>query len=267
MTRERNALAKGDESLAFYRDAMRVLKEGGVPFLVGGAYAFSVYTGIERHTKDFDLFLRESDLDAALAAFEAQNYKAERTFPHWLAKAYCGDDCIDLIYRAGNGLCAVDDSWFERGRDDEVLGLPMKLVAPEEIIWMKAYIMERERYDGADIAHLIYSCAEKLDWQHLLRRFDADWRVLLSHLVLFGFIYPAEKHRVPESLMSELLQWTLEDQRVNGGERICRGTLLSRAQYLTDVGERQLRDARLHPTGKMTRAEIEAWTAAIDSAE
>ena len=217
-----SALAKGDESLAFYRDAMRVMKEARVPFLLGGAYAFSVYTGIERHTKDFDLFLCENDVDAALAAFEKQGYRAERTFPHWLAKAHCGSDCIDLIYRAGNGFCAVDASWFERGRKEEVLGLSVKLVAPEEIIWMKAYIMERERYDGADIAHLIYSCAEKLDWQHLLRRFDADWRVLLSHLVLFGYIFPTEKHRIPESLMGELLQWTLEDQHVNGAERVCR---------------------------------------------
>lgn len=263
MQNESNGQAAGDESLSFYRDAIRVMEEGGVPFLVGGAYALAVYTGIERRTKDFDLFLREADLDAALAAFAAQGYRAERTFPHWLAKAFCGGDCIDLIYRAGNGLCDVDDSWFAQARPEQALGLPVKLVAPEEMIWMKAYIMERERYDGADIAHLIQSCAEKLDWQHLLRRFGENWRVLLSHLVLFGFIYPAEKHRIPESLMSELLQWTLEDQRASNGEGLCRGTLLSRAQYLFDVEERGLHDARLRPAGSMTREDVAAWTAAI----
>ena len=31
---------------------------GEVPFLVGGAYAFAHYTGIVRHTKDLDLFVR-----------------------------------------------------------------------------------------------------------------------------------------------------------------------------------------------------------------
>src|SRR5947199_9096146 len=132
-----------DETLQFYRDAMRIMADAGVPFLLGGAYAFSVYTGIERHTKDIDLFVRKRDLDAALNAFRQKGYAAERTFPHWLAKARCGGDCIDLIFGAGNGLCQVDDSWFERGHDDEVLGLPVKLVAPEEIIWMKGYIMER----------------------------------------------------------------------------------------------------------------------------
>src|SRR4051794_7904920 len=164
-------MQKTEQSLDFYRDAMRLLTEAKVPFLVGGAYAFAIYTGIDRHTKDFDLFLRESDLAAAMAAFERQHFRIERTHPHWLAKAYCEDDCIDLIYRAGNGLCDVDDSWFERALRDEALGVPVKLVAPEEIIWMKAFIMERERYDGADISHLLYSGGEKLDWQHLVHRF------------------------------------------------------------------------------------------------
>jgi hypothetical protein len=267
MESQPNGQAASQEALNFYRDAMRVMEEAKVPFLLGGAYAFSVYTGIERHTKDFDLFVREADVDAALEAFRAQGYEAERTFPHWLAKARCGGDCIDLIFRAGNGLCEVDDSWFERARPDEVFGLRVKLVAPEEIIWMKGYVMERERYDGADIAHLIRSCGEKLDWPHLQRRFGEDWRVLLSHLVLFGFIYPADKHRIPESLISELLQWTLEDQRAHTAEPICRGTLLSRAQYLSDVREGGLRDARLELGGRMTEAEVAGWTAAIGQAE
>ncbi|MFL6538272.1 MAG: nucleotidyltransferase [Chthoniobacterales bacterium] len=258
-------MQKTDQSLDFYRDAMRVLITAKVPFLVGGAYALAIYTKIERHTKDFDLFLRERDIDAAMHAFEQQNFRVERTHPHWLAKAYCDDDCIDLIYRAGNGLCEVDDSWFERAIGNEALGIPVKLVAPEEIIWMKAFIMERERYDGADIAHLLYSCAEKLDWQHLVRRFGEQWRVLLSHLVLFGFIYPAQKQRIPESIVSELLQWTVEDQHVAEHEAICHGTLLSRAQYLIDVNERGLGDARLN--GKMTPVDVERWTAAINREE
>lgn len=258
-------MEKTEQSLSFYRDAMRVLLGAEVPFLVGGAYALAIYTGIERHTKDFDLFLREDDIGDAMRGFERQNFRVERTHPHWLAKAFCGEDCIDLIYRAGNGLCDVDDSWFERARADEALGVPVKLVSAEEIIWMKAFIMERERYDGADIAHLLYSCADKLDWQHLVRRFGEHWRVLLGHLVLFGFIYPKEKQRVPESILGELLQWTLEDQHVAEHDAICRGTLLSRAQYLVDVNARGLRDARLD--GTMSEADVARWTAAMNSGE
>ena len=53
---------------AFYRRTLHVLSDARVPFLVGGSHALLNYTGIVRETKDFDLFLRRSDIDAALAA-------------------------------------------------------------------------------------------------------------------------------------------------------------------------------------------------------
>ncbi len=252
------------ETARFYQQAIRTLQEAEVPFLVCGAYAFGVYTGIERHTKDLDFFLRPSDLDAALECFRRDGFEVEKTFPHWLAKVYCGEDCVDLIYRAGNGLCEVDSTWYERARVQEVLGLRALLCAPEEMIWMKAYVMERERFDGADVAHLIHSCAERMDWKYLLERFAEDWRVLLSQLVLFGFVYPTERHRVPARLMRELMQRLEEELETGSDDRVCRGTLLSRAQYLTDVQSGGYRDARLEPRSQMTPADIATWTAAIE---
>jgi hypothetical protein len=47
------------------------------------------------------------------------------------------------------------------------------------------------------------------------------------------------------------------------GRHECRGTLLSREQYLPDVA-RGWRDARLPPMGTMSPEEIELWTAAIE---
>jgi hypothetical protein len=256
---------KPTSSEEFYRDTMRILQEAEVPYLVGGAYALGAYTGISRDTKDLDFFLRPSDVERALEAFRSQGYHAEMTFPHWLAKVKYSGDCLDLIFRSGNGICEVDDSWFKRARDEEVLGQPVKVTAPEETIWLKCYIMERERFDGADVAHLIHASAERLDWPHLVRRFNSCWRVLLSHLVLFGFIYPSERNRIPASVMSDLLQRAQEEIGIKApSERVCRGTLLSRAQYLPDVLERGYRDARLEPRSHMTATDIESWTAAID---
>jgi hypothetical protein len=252
-----------EEAMQFYRESMRIMDNAKIPFLVGGAYAFCFYTGISRHTKDLDLFLRPDDADRALNAFREAAYESELTYPHWLAKAKRGDECIDLIFRSGNGVCEVDDSWFDRAHHEEVLGLAAALCAPEEILWLRAYIMERERFDGADVAHLIQSCTDRLDWQHLLRRFGADWRVLLSHLILYGFIYPKERSRIPASVMSDLLQRVQEEQNSTSGEHVCCGTLLSRAQYLPDVSERGFRDARLELRSHMTAADVENWTAAI----
>lgn len=250
------------ESNEFYRRSMQLLREAEVPFLLGGAYAFCIYTGIARHTKDFDLFVRENDFDAALEVFRAAGYRAEKTFPHWLGKAFGLNDSIDVIYRAGNGLCAVDDLWFERAREAEVFGFQARLSPPEEMIWMKAYIMERERYDGADVAHLLLRQGSEIDWKHLRWRFGPDWRVLLSHLVLFGFIYPTEKDSIPQAVLEELLGRLKSEPVESGEERLCRGTLLSRAQFLSDVREGEFYDARLEPRAGLTREEINNWSEA-----
>jgi hypothetical protein len=226
------------------------------------------YAGVSRRTKDFDLYVRPQHVGTALDALARAGYQTDVTFPHWLAKAKLGRDCVDLIFRAGNGLCEVDDSWFERAHDDELLGLHVKLCAPEEMIWMKAYIMERERFDGADIAHILVSCAEKLDWQHLVQRFGPDWRVLLSHLLLFGYIYPSEQSRIPTAVMEELIGRLQKDPAPAAGhERLCRGTLLSRKQYLVDVQKWGFHDARLEKRVHMDSEDIAQWTKAIPKEE
>ena len=249
----------------FYRRSMEVLRAAKVPFLLGGAYALCVYTGVVRRTKDFDIFVRQKDFDPALEVFRRAGYRAEKTFPHWLGKVLEGDESIDIIYRAGNGLCPVDDFWFTRAHAAEVCGIQTQLSPPEEMIWMKAYIMERERYDGADVAHLLLHCAAQLDWKHLLWRFGPDWRVLLSYLVLFGFIYPTQKQRIPQPVLDHLLGRLHEQETIIGNPPLCRGTLLSRAQFLADLEEGKFRDARLEPRSAMDEGAIAAWTAAIDA--
>jgi hypothetical protein len=249
---------------AFYCQVIATLAEAGITALVGGAYAFARYTGIERHTKDFDVFLRRRDVGDALRALYGAGWRTELPFPHWLGKAYCGEDFVDLIFSSGNGVAEVDDLWFAHAPEDEVLGVPARLIPAEEMIWSKSFIMERERYDGADVAHVLRARASELDWPRLLHRFGENWRVLLSHLVLFGFVYPGERDRVPAAVLRELSS-RLERELASppGPELICQGTLLSREQYLPDVACWGYRDARRRPGGTMTRAEIARWTAAI----
>jgi Nucleotidyl transferase of unknown function (DUF2204) len=239
--KKRAATRKEGKDDRLHRRSVVALQGADIPFLIGGAYVVEVYAGISRRTKDFDLYLRPQHVDLALDALKRAGYKTEKTFPHWLAKAERGRDCVDLIFRAGNGLCEVDDSWFERAHSSELLGLRVKLCAPEEMIWMKAYIMERERFDGADIAHILQSCGEDLDWPHLVCRFGPDWRVLLSHLVLFGYIYPGERDKIPAAIMDDLIARLRSGKRTPRAGRICRGTLLSRKQYLLDIEERGFR--------------------------
>ncbi|HEY0826215.1 MAG TPA: nucleotidyltransferase [Ramlibacter sp.] len=250
---------------AFYRRALRVLVDAEIPFLVGGAFAHACFTGIRRSTKDLDLFIRRQDFGRASALMRAEGWRTELTYPHWLAKVYDGEEFIDLIFNSGNGLTPVDDRWFEDNAWAEVLGVPVRVANLEDGMLSKAFIMERERYDGADIAHLVRANAERINWPRLVDRFGAHWRVLLAHLTLFGFIYPGERHRVPQWVMENLIERLKAEvaQPLAQDPHVCAGTLLSREQYLHDVEKLGYVDGRLTPASTMTEEDVQTWTEAI----
>jgi hypothetical protein len=258
------------ETLAFYRRAVDALLVARAPFLVGGSYAFERYSGIARHSKDFDVFVRERDVDSVLSVLEGVGCRPERTFPHWLAKAYQGEDYVDVIYGGGSGIATVDDEWFEHAVPGEVLGAEVSLIPAEEMIWSKGFVMERERYDGADVAHVILHCGAGLDWDRLLRRYAPDWRVLLAHLVLFGYVYPSERDTIPRWVVEDLTERVrTETAAPPPREKVCRGPVISRLQYLTDVRGSGFRDVRLtSPHIHMTPDDVERWTkAALEEAQ
>jgi hypothetical protein len=250
----------------FYVRMLTALAASGVPFLVGGAYAFARYTGIERHTKDFDVFVRAADAEPTLAVLGGAGCAVELTHPHWLGKARCGEDVVDVIYSSGNGVALVDDAWFAHAVADEVFGIPVRLIPPEEMLWSKAFVMERERFDGADIAHLLRASAGELDWRRLLDRFGDHWRILFVHLVVFGFVYPGARDTVPAWVMRELgARLDAELDVPDPDARSFRGTLISREQYLPDLECWSYRDPRhLANGGAMTGGQIARWTAAIE---
>lgn len=253
-----------EHSRAFYRDALGRLDRAGIDYLVGGAYAFARYTGIERHTKDFDIFIRREDYERIAKVLGEAGYESELTFPHWLGKSFYGDDFIDLIFSAGNGVAKVDDQWFERAVPGVVIGMDVRLIPAEEMIWSKGLIMERERFDGADVAHVIKAVGKELDWRHLIGRYAENWRVLYAHLVLFGYIYPSHRSNIPAWVMDELGGRISEETRQpDAKEKVCYGTVISRQQYLKDIREWGYRDARLKPIGNMSAQDIAHWTAGI----
>ncbi|HVG25128.1 MAG TPA: hypothetical protein VND45_13310 [Thermoanaerobaculia bacterium] len=251
-----------EQSIQFYRHALAILRDAGIPHLVGGAYAYARYTGIERHTKDFDVFIRREDFGRAAWAFQKEGYRAELTFPHWIGKVFKGEDFVDLIYSAGNGVATVDDRWFEHAVKEKVFGVDVELIPAEEMIWSKGLIMERERFDGADVAHVIRAAGDRLDWHRLLERFGKYWRALYAHIVLFGFIYPGDREKVPAWVVEELTT-RMRAETTNAAEKVCNGTIVSRQQYLKDVSDWGYQDARLADR-LMSPEDIELWTAGIE---
>ncbi|HEX8524241.1 MAG TPA: hypothetical protein VF669_18445 [Tepidisphaeraceae bacterium] len=247
----------------FYLRALDLMDQTGVKYCVAGAYALAAHAGIVRHTKDLDVFLKREDVEQVMKAFESIGCRTERTHPHWLAKAFADDPkdaFVDLIFRAASGIWQVDDDWVNHSKSGPVVGRDAPLCPAEELIWSKAMVMERHRFDGADIAHVIHATGKTLDWDRLIRRATGHEGVLLGHLVFYRYIYPCDPQNVPNEVLERLFA-KVRDQKPLP-EELCRGTLVSWEQYLPDINERGLIDGRLRPWGELTEEEIRRWTEA-----
>lgn len=225
---------------AFYAEALDLLEECGVEYLLGGGFAMFHYTGIQRDTKDLDIFCRPHDYPKILKFFgEREGYRTELHDVRWLAKIFKDDHFIDIIFNTVNNICLVDDAWFDHASDGEFMDRKVKFMPAEELVWCKSFVQNRERYDGADIAHLLLKWGERLDWKRMLQRMNPHWHLLLAHIILFQFIYPYDfPTTIPRWLFEELMtraheQYELPPQ----AERVCRGPVIDNTQYKVDVVE------------------------------
>ena len=248
--------------MPFYREVLKTLLQSDVPFLIGGAFAFCRHAGIDLRTKDLDLMIEARTWPTLARVLRAKGIYTTLKFPHWLGKALSPAGQVDIIFNSGAGVSPVDASWFTYATRASVLGHRVRLCPVEELIWSKAFIMERERFDGADVMHLIRAQADTIDWKRLRLRFRGHEPVLLAHLLLFRYIYPSERHRIPQQLLRDLQHTDAGSSR---SAKVCRGTLLSRAQYLVDIDKWGYADARLPPFGRMSARDWLTWTNAIDT--
>lgn len=223
-------------STEFYTQALGLLKESNTPFLLGGAFAFFKYTGIYRDTKDLDVFCKSSEYTKLLRFFADKGFKTEIRDARWLAKIFHGEYFIDLIFDTVNSICRVDDVWYEHATEGELFGVPVRFISPEELIWCKIYVQNRERYDGADINHVILKTGRTLNWDRLYKRFEQHWQLLLGALINFQFVYPSERNIIPEGLFMELLRRAEEQYKLPiPTEKVCLGPIIDQTQYKTDI--------------------------------
>lgn len=223
---------------AFYTKALKHLLELGCPFLVSGTYAVSAYTGITRQTKDLDIFCKAGDYTRILTHFRDRGFKIRIEDDRWLGKVFQGKHFFDVIFASSNGTMPVGDAWFEEAATLKLFGSKVPVVAPTELVWSKCFIQNRNRYDGADVAHLILKTHDQIDWKRLLDYMEVHWEVLLVHLLNFRWIYPTERELVPAWLLNELLERLAAQRQLPIPEmKVCRGRMLSRADYEIDVAE------------------------------
>lgn len=228
------------EQVELFRDVLTTLEDSGTRYAVSGAFALRHHTGICRFTKDLDLFLTPEQCPAALRCLRDGGMECEVPDPVWLAKAHRDGYFVDLISGMSNGMIMVEDSWIERAHPAVVYGVETRVLAPEELVASKLFVARRERFDGADIAHVIYGTRGCLDWDRELELAAEHWEMLLWALVLFRYVYPGQSHYVPVHVWGELLRRFEHEVREPDPKAQFRGSLVDDSMFAIDVNEWKL---------------------------
>jgi hypothetical protein len=225
-----------------YKDVLRILEANCVPHAVSGAFALREHTGVGRPVKDLDIFLTSETAGATLDLLHKQGFRCEICDPIWLAKAHRGDFFVDFITGMSNAAITVTDSWIDRAQPTEVLGVATRVLAAEELLASKMFVVRRERFDGADIAHIIYATGGRLDWGRILELAGAHWEMLLWTLLLFRYVYPAQSHFVPLLVWTQLVNRLMYKLLNPDPAARFRGSLVDENMFAIDVNEWGLDD-------------------------
>jgi hypothetical protein len=231
-----------EQQTAFFREVLTALNECNVGYAVTGAFALQRHTGIWHPTKDMDISLPQPSVPQALECLKRVGYRCEITDAAWLAKAFRADFFVDLITGMSNGVISVDEQWIERAHPALIVGVPTRVLAPEELLASKLFVARRERFDGADIAHILYATSASLDWDRLLTIIGAHWQLLLWSLVFFSYVYPAHVSMVPEQVWHELIGRFEKTIATPNSAAPFRGSLIDQFLFAIDVREWGMKD-------------------------
>ena len=230
------------EAERLYREVLTALNEHNVSYAIAGAVALEKYTGIWRATKDLDLFIESHNVRKALNHLRRHGFLCEILDPVWLAKARRGEYFVDLISGMSNGVIMVDESWMRRTQPAIIVGVETRIISPEDLIASKLFVTRRERFDGADIAHIIYRTRGELEWERLLELSGEHWEILLWALMLFRYVYPAHSDYVPNTLWQDLLSRYLQLVQQKDPNAPFRGSLVDENMFSIDMKDWGLED-------------------------
>jgi hypothetical protein len=243
-----------EEQEALFREVLTLLEQCGISYAVAGAFALREHTGICRDTKDLDIFLTVKNAVKALACLRKGGFDCEVCDPVWLYKAHRDTFFVDLITGMSNAAIVVEDSWIDRATPALVHGIQTRVLAPEELLASKLFVIRRERFDGADIAHVIYGTQGKLDWQRVLHLAGKHWEILFWALVLFRYAYPAQTQYVPARIWDDLMARFQQAVSRPDPTAKFRGSLVDDKMFAIDVNEWGLHDLLLDYRERRMRA-------------
>ena len=200
--------AVSDEHWSIYARAIQSVRSAGIPFLLGGGFALAAFTGRWRDTKDIDFYIEPKHRDVVVAALTKagfRDYYDQRAYDRrWIYRSIKSGVIVDIIWAMANQRAEVDTDWFKRAEQFDLRGERLSVVPPEELMWCKLYIMQRDHCDWTDVFNLVYAAGPRLDWQHLIERLGEDTPLLKALLQVYGWLCPKYVLKLPKSLWQSL---------------------------------------------------------------
>jgi len=153
--------------LAALAEVIGALGDGPSPWGIIGGVASAAY-GRPRCTSDIDVFCRADDAEAVLDTLAAVGFEVEHTNPSWIYKAFRHGVMVDVIFKT-KGEMYFDEAMQQRVRPGSFAGIEVPLVAPEDVVVMKAIAADETSPTHWWDALCILSTND-LDWDYLLDR-------------------------------------------------------------------------------------------------
>jgi hypothetical protein len=174
-----------------------------LPFAIGGGLAFSAYTRRWRSTKDLDLYIRPADSEAATDVLKQAGFpdlfEKSKYDRGWSYRGHREGVIVDLLWGMANYRSWVEESWLA-GPRAQFEGHGVRLLAAEDLVFAKLYVMQRGRCDWPDLLNILYAVGPEMDWKLLLERVGEDAPVVGGLLSVFAWLCPAEARALPKWL-------------------------------------------------------------------
>jgi hypothetical protein len=191
-----------------YRRVLDLTLKEGIPFALGGGFAFSYYSRRWRDTKDLDLYVLPHDRERMVEILNQTGFRDlhdQKPYDRkWIYRGWLDDVITDIIWAMANQRAEVDEVWLGRSPEIELHGLKLRLLPAEELIWAKLYVMQRDRCDWPDLLNILNVRGPGLDWRHLLTRVGDDVRLLGGVMSVFCWMCPGRAVALPSWIWDRL---------------------------------------------------------------
>ena len=141
-----------------------VLKEGGIPYALGGGYASWALGGPEPE-HDVDFLVAEQDQEHAARVLAEAGLEVVRPPEDWLFKVCCGGAMVDVLFRVGG--VPVGHALLERAVDVEVLSVRMQVLDATDVIVSKLVALSEHACDYGKVLPSARALREQVDWERV----------------------------------------------------------------------------------------------------